>query len=156
MLLPRPRSTTKLRCSVASLGRTAAKDLSTDSSFCQCLRPGVRVFDHFSNIEHDAAYVAEKFATTPERLTSVLALAGLPSSNIPGVKGIGVQTAARLVADHGGLDAILDSPERVTGRPGRLLREHLEEARLAWELVTLRRDVEVGCNLSELRLGSGS
>jgi len=34
-------------------------------------------------------------------------LRGDPSDGLPGVKGIGEKTAAKLVADHGSLDAIL-------------------------------------------------
>jgi len=125
--------------------------LSTDTSFCQLLGAGVRIHDHFANMARDTHFVHDRFGVAPEFLPTLLALAGLPSVNIHGVKGIGTKTAAALVNQFGPLAAILRSSSDISGRPGTLLRAQTEAAELAFKLVTLKMDVRVGRNLKQLR-----
>ena len=63
--------------------------LSTDTSLCQMLGPRVMVHDHFSGRDLDEAFVRQRFGVEPARLVDLLALTGIQSSSIPGVKGIG-------------------------------------------------------------------
>lgn len=55
----------------------------------------------------DAAGVKEKFGVPPEKIAEYLALVGDTSDNIPGVPGVGPKTAAKWLADHGTLEAII-------------------------------------------------
>ncbi len=57
--------------------------------------------------------VYEKFGVTVAQWVDFRALTGDPSDNIPGAKGIGPKTAAKLLQDYGSLDAILDNLESV-------------------------------------------
>ena len=126
--------------------------VSTDTGYCQLLRPGLRVFDHFAERWLDAAFVQQRFGVQPQSLSSWLALVGLASSGIGGVKGIGAKTATALISRYGDLKALLEHRDEVAGRPGRLLREQTDAARQALELVSLKCDVEVGRNLNQLRV----
>ena len=67
-----------------------------------------------------------------------LALIGDASDNIPGVEGVGPKTAAKLISEHGSLDAILANPEIVQRES---LREKISAAKdilaLNRKLITL-------------------
>jgi 5'-3' exonuclease len=81
--------------------------LSTDKIFLQLLSDRIVVRDHFKQQDLDRAYVVERFGVPPEQLIDLLALAGDSTNGIPGVPGTGVKTAAKLIAEHGSLEAIL-------------------------------------------------
>ncbi len=134
----------------ATAGATAIV-LSTDKIFAELLPAGVRVRDHFRGREVDPAAVSAKFGVRPEQLADYLALVGDRGNNIPGVPGIGRKGAAALLGRFATLEEALGSAAEVAGRPGALLREHAETARLCRRLVALRTDLELGVNLSELR-----
>jgi 5'-3' exonuclease len=136
----------------AAAGATAIV-LSTDKIFAELLPVGVRVRDHFRGREIDRAAVEAKFGVRPEQLADYLALAGDRGNNIPGVPGIGRKTAAGLLERFATLEEALGSAAKVEGRPGELLREHAETARLCRRLVALRTELELGVNLRELRCG---
>ena len=144
---------------IASMTRTFARAganvvvLSTDTSFCQLLSDGVTVYDHFANKPKDAAFVRERFSVTPPLLPTYLSLAGLPSSNIAGAKGVGPKGAAALVNEYGELNNIIAVADQITGRVGTLLRSQIADVELALQLVTLKTDVQVGRNLKQLRAG---
>jgi 5'-3' exonuclease len=55
----------------------------------------------------DGAGVAAKTGVPAERYVDLAILRGDPSDGLPGVPGVGEKTAARLVADHPDLDALL-------------------------------------------------
>ena len=101
---------------------------------------------------------------TPQRLEMMLgvrpvqyrdfaALRGDPSDNLPGVRGIGPRTAARLLAEFGTaravFDEIADGGERVSATVGKAATGRLRDpgARANWELncrvMTMHTDVDV-------------
>ena len=137
--------------------RVAARDgqvviLSTDTSLCQMLGPRVMVHDHFSGRDLDEAFVRQRFGVKPARLVDLLALTGIQSSSIPGVKGIGPKTASRLLGEYGDLEDVLAAAEAIPGRIGKLLVDGQADARLSRRLATLATDVQLGVNLSQFRL----
>lgn len=109
---------------------------------------------------------------TPERLVTLLgvrpeqypdfaALRGDPSDNLPGVRGIGPRTAARLLATFGSAqEAFSAGADQVTAAVGPAAAARLAEpsARAAWELnrqvMTMRCDVAVDLSLGCLPLPS--
>ena len=85
--------------------------------------------------------VEEIAGAAPGRLADLLALAGDSSDNVPGARGVGPRTAARLVREFGsvaGIYARLDSVEPESLR--RKLLESKDSVFLSLELVTLRYD----------------
>ncbi|NIR43533.1 MAG: DNA polymerase I [Gemmatimonadetes bacterium] len=102
----------------------------------------------------DESNAAERLGVPPDRVTDYLALVGDSSDNIPGVRGIGPKTAAKLIQQYGSLEEILAHADEVKGkRPREALQEHAEEARLSKELVTIRKDVPVQLRLDDLQVG---
>lgn len=125
--------------------------VSTDRLLCQLLAEGVAVYDHFADRPLDEAYVEQRFGVPPGKLADAFALAGDTSVNVPGVRSIGIHTAAKLLSDYDSLEKILDAAGDMRGNVGAKLRSGREDAMLAARLFRLRADVEVGVNLRDLR-----
>ena len=92
--------------------------------------------------EYDEKTVLRRFGVPPERLPDYAALVGDPSDNIPGVAGVGAQTAAHLLNAFGDLDGLLANLGRV--EPARLrasLEAHADRLHLWRDLTRLRDDV---------------
>ncbi|OPL12851.1 MAG: hypothetical protein AVO39_04080 [delta proteobacterium MLS_D] len=126
--------------------------LSTDKIFIQLLSDRITLRDHFSRRDIDSDTVKTKYGVEPERFVDLLALAGDPTNNIPGVPSVGRKTAARLIATIGPLDDILAVAHTIPGRTGEMISHHADAARLARRLVSLRTDLQLGVNLRSFRL----
>jgi DNA polymerase-1 len=100
----------------------------------------------------DTRWVEERYGVTPAQYPDYAALRGDTSDNLPGVPGVGEKTAARLVAEYGGLEGIF---EHLADHPPRL-RDSLEAAReqvfLNRRLTNLVEDVPVAAGPEDLRL----
>ncbi len=126
--------------------------VSSDKDLMQLVGPGVSMWDPMKNRMIGAEEVMERFGVPPERVRDVLALAGDPSDNVPGVPGIGVKTAALLVREFGSLEELLARLDEIRQpKRRRTLEEHAEEARLSYELVGLRDDVPLPFDLGDFR-----
>jgi len=99
-------------------------------------------------------YLRKKYGVGPEQWVDYRALTGDPSDNIPGVKGIGAKTAAKLLAQWGSLDRIYEHLDEVAP-PG--VRKKLEEGREAAyfsrELSRMRTEVPLEVDLSSCHKG---
>jgi DNA polymerase-1 len=113
--------------------------VSTDKDMMQLIRDGVRMLARGSWI--GPAEVEAAFGVCPSMLADLLALMGDRSDAIPGVSGIGIKTAARLLRAEGSLDALLDRWMLVPGKTAERLRDGAEDARMSRRLVTLRADL---------------
>ena len=126
--------------------------VSSDKDLMQLVGDGVTMFDPMKNKPIDQAEVVEKFGVGPDRVVDVQALAGDSVDNIPGVPGIGIKTAAQLIAEYGDLDSLLDRAEEIK-QPKR--RENLiafaDQARLSRRLVRLADDVPLPLALDALK-----
>ncbi len=81
--------------------------ISSDKDLMQLIRPGIAMQDPLKQKPIGPADVVEKFGVPPEKLIDAQALMGDSVDNVPGVRGIGPKGAAKLIAEYGGLDAIL-------------------------------------------------
>lgn len=134
-------------------GKLHATILSTDKIFLQLLSDRIRVRDHFAKKYLDHAYVVEKFQVRSTQLADLLALAGDPTNSIPGVPSVGRKTAARLLQEYGTLENILANAPQIKGRLGRLIAEHKDDALVFRRLMLLKKDINLGLNLMDFRLG---
>ncbi|MDD9875701.1 MAG: flap endonuclease Xni [Gammaproteobacteria bacterium] len=125
--------------------------LSTDRNYCQLLGDNIAVFDHFAERPLDRDLIAKRFQVEPQQLPDALALAGDSGLSIPGVRSVGIRTAARLLAQYGDLENVLQAAAAIPGHLGRQLAEGREHARLAKTLFTLNTGADLGINLSQLR-----
>jgi len=125
--------------------------LSTDRLFLQLVSGLVVVRDHFQRVDMDGRYVQGKLDARPDQLVDLFALAGYTTNNIPGVPGVGIKTAAKLLGDLENLDTILSVAHTIKGKVGETLYRHANEARLSQSLVRLKDTLELGLNLKSFR-----
>ena len=96
--------------------------------------------------------VEARYGVTPEQVPDFIGLKGDTSDNIPGVPGIGDKTAGQLIAQYGSVDAVIEHAADLSPARGRNITEHAEVARLSKELATMRRDLDIDCDPSQLVL----
>src|SRR6185503_10385805 len=100
-----------------------------------------------------AEKVREKWGVSPEMIGEVLALVGDSVDNIPGVDGLGVKGAAKLLAEHGSLEALLAN---MHGTKNERLREKLVAARAQIEqnreMVRLDLDLPLPAPIDDLKI----
>jgi DNA polymerase-1 len=96
--------------------------------------------------------VEARLGIQPEQVPDFIALKGDPSDNIPGIPGIGDKTAGQLIAKYGSLAEVLDHVDELTPARSKAIAEHAEQARGAKVLATMRRDLELDCDVTGLVL----
>ncbi|WP_173974939.1 DNA polymerase I [Magnetospirillum sp. LM-5] len=116
--------------------------VSSDKDLMQLVGDGVTMLDTLKNRTIGVAEVAEKFGVAPDRVVDVQALCGDSADNVPGVPGIGIKTAAQLIAEYGDLDTLLARAGEIKQPKRRqTLLENADAARMSRELVRLKTDV---------------
>ncbi|MAJ59913.1 MAG: DNA polymerase I [bacterium TMED88] len=129
--------------------------ISTDKDLMQLVNDRVQLVDSVKDKRYGPAEVEGRFGVPPEQLLDVRALVGDPSDNIPGVKGIGEKGAAKLITEFGTLEELLARADEVKAKRAREgLQGQRESAELSKELATLRADVPLPIELSDLVLRS--
>jgi len=118
--------------------------VSSDKDMMQLVGDGVNMLDPKTMKQIGSAQVVEKFGVPPGKVVDVQALAGDSTDNVPGVRGIGIKTAAQLISNYGDLDSLLSRAIEIK-QPKRqqALVEQADMARLSSELVRLKDDVPV-------------
>ncbi|MBV7404171.1 flap endonuclease Xni [Enterobacter sp. ENT03] len=140
-----------LAVKVAQAGHQATI-VSTDKGYCQLLSPTIRIRDYFQKRWLDAPFIASEFGVTPEQLADYWGLAGISSSKIPGVAGIGQKSATQLITAYGTLENLYVRLEEVPEKWRKKLAEHREMAFICREVARLKTDLQVEGNLQQLRL----
>ncbi len=102
----------------------------------------VELFDPMKSKRIGSGEVMEKFGVLPNKVVEVQALAGDSTDNVPGVRGIGVKTAAELLGIYGDLETLLKRAGEIKQPKRReTLIENAENARISLRLVTLEKNV---------------
>jgi len=114
---------------------------ANDKDLAQCVRDDrVVQVDRRSGTIRDAAGVREKFGVEPALIPDFLALVGDAQDGYPGIEGIGKATAARLLNEHGPIEAF----------PPTVLGTNRDAALLFKRLATLRTDAPLFADVDEL------
>lgn len=99
----------------------------------------------------DREGVIKKFGVPPEQVVQVLGLMGDTSDNIPGIKGVGEVTAAKLIQKFGSIDDLykrIDEVDKPKMREN--LITHKKDALMSEMLVTIKTDVPIDVNFHGL------
>jgi len=96
--------------------------------------------------------VLDKYGLPPEQYPDLAALVGESSDNLPGVPGVGPKTAAKWVAQYGGLAPLLEHAHELKGKAAENLRAAIDQVRINRELNALLRDVELPLTPDDLLL----
>ncbi|WP_051212242.1 DNA polymerase I [Rubritepida flocculans] len=112
--------------------------VSSDKDLMQLIRERVIMLDPIKQKPLREPEVIEKFGVPPAKVVEVQALAGDSTDNVPGVPGIGVKTAAQLIAEYGDLETLLARAGEIRQPKRReLLLTHADSARISKRLVAL-------------------
>jgi DNA polymerase-1 len=119
--------------------------VSSDKDLMQLVEDGVvTLLDTMKNKRLGSAEVMEKFGVAPSKVVEVQALAGDSTDNVPGVRGIGIKTAAELINQYGDLETLLKRAGEIKQPKRReTLIENTENARVSLKLVTLDQNAPI-------------
>ncbi len=103
----------------------------------------------------DSKAISKKFKAKPHQIADQLAIAGDKSDNIPGVPGIGMSTAGKLLRKFDNLENLLASIAEISTMQIRgaahiqqLIEEHQETIQLARQLTGIK------CNIEEIQISN--
>lgn len=139
-----------LAVKVASAGYVTI--VSTDKGYCQLLSPNIRIRDYFQKRWLDMPFVQQEFGVFPQQLPDYWGLAGINSSKIPGISGIGPKTATILLRQFGTLDNLFQNLEQQPDKWRNKLESNKEIAFISRKVASLRTDLALNGNLQQLRL----
>lgn len=121
--------------------------VSADKDLCQFVGAHDAIWDYARDTWLDARLIEKRFGVRPHQIPDLLALTGDKVDNIPGVPGVGIATAARLLIKWGNLETLLDNTGKVRQMKFRgaihvagLLSEHRDTIMLARRLTGLHAD----------------
>ena len=130
-----------------------------DKDMAQLVNQHVTLFNSMNDALLDVAGVEAKFGVPPELIIDFLALMGDKSDNIPGAPGVGEKTALKLLQGIGGIDALYARSDEIAALSFRgaktmakKLLDHQEQIQLSYELATIKCDVELPFQLSDLMI----
>ncbi|MHC4063910.1 MAG: DNA polymerase, partial [Planctomycetota bacterium] len=131
--------------------------ISNDKDLEQLLRKGVSgggsvcMYDPGKDRLTDDGALREAKGYGPEQAVEIQTLTGDTVDNVPGVKGIGVKTAAKLISKYGSAEAVLDHADELTPKQRDNVLAFAEQMPVTRQLVTLRRDVDFPFDLPTAR-----
>lgn len=143
-------------CTIAK--RAAAKGanvfiLSGDKDMMQVVGNHIKIYDSMKDLIIDENYVKERFGVSPSRIPEIMSLAGDSIDNIPGVKGIGEKKALELLLKAGGLDELLNAPEKIENERLRdMVTDNIENIKLSRTLATIDTKISIDVDIAELKV----
>ena len=131
--------------------------LTPDKDYGQLVRDNVFIY----RPRHGGGYekmgpkeVCAKYAIdSPQRVIDLLALMGDSADNFPGCPGVGEKTAAKLIAQFGDVDNMLDNTADIKGKLREKVESAVDDIRMSKFLATIRTDVPIDLDLDSMRLG---
>ncbi len=121
-----------------------------DKDMAQLVNEHVTLINTMNNKRMNTDGVLEKFGVRPDQIIDYLALMGDSSDNIPGIPKVGPKTAAKWLQKHGDMDSIIQEADSFPGKIGENLRAHLEQLPKNRFLTTIRNNLDLPAELSEL------
>ena len=126
--------------------------VSRDKDLGQLVDERVHLFDPQADKALGVEELFESKGVRPDQVVDMLALMGDPVDNVPGVKGVGIKTAAKLITEFGSLDALLANLDKVKGKTGEAIAAQKGILPLSRRLVALKDDVDVPFALEDARV----
>ena len=125
-----------------------------DKDFIQLITDECTLWDPMKDTVTDRSGVKADMDIEPEQFIDVLGLAGDTADNIPGVKGVGMKTAVKLIVDYGSISGIYDNLDQLKKK--KKLHENLTASKeivdLSRDLAAIDRHVDVEHSLDDFAL----
>lgn len=123
--------------------------VSRDKDLDQLLSDRVWLFDPVKNTVMDAAGLQEIKGYSPEQAVEIQSLVGDSTDNIPGVHGVGMKTAVKLINQYGSAEAVLEHADELTPKMSERVKAYADQLPITRQLVTLRKDVPLSFELEK-------
>lgn len=143
---------------IATLSRKAieagydVRIITGDKDLMQLVTDRVTLFDPMKEKRYGRDDVIERFGVPPELVTDIMALSGDATDNVPGVRGVGEKTAAKLITAHGSLDGVIAAARAgaIKGKMGETIANSLDAIEISKRLVMLDDQVPLTETIAEL------
>ncbi len=123
--------------------------LSADKDLAQLIDEHDTLWDYARNRKFNPKKVKEHFGVRPDQIADQLAIAGDKVDNIPGVPGVGMTTAARLLTKFETIEGLLENISAISDMGIRgakriqgLIEEHQDTILLCKKLTEIKCDAE--------------
>lgn len=126
--------------------------VSPDKDLMQLVCENVFLYDTMKEEIMGPAAVIEKFGVPPEKVVEVQSLCGDPTDNIPGIPGVGLKTASKLIQEYGSLDHVFSNADHIKGKLGEKIAAGKDAALLSQKLVSLDHDVPLDISWEDLAI----
>src|ERR1700730_14394020 len=130
--------------------------VSTDRDAFQLVTDNVALMMTPRGVSDVQVYTPERvearYGIKPEQIPDFIGLKGDSSDNIPGIPGIGDKTAGQLIAQYGSVEEVIAHAGELSPARKKNVTEFADQARLSKELATMRRDLDIDWDPSELVL----
>ena len=126
--------------------------VSSDKDLLQLIsdETQVKLLKQKDYIRYNHKNFVEDWGFEPIRMIDYKALAGDPSDNIPGVKGIGDKTAINLLKQYDTIEDIYEHIDEIKGKMKEKLEADKESAFISKEIATIYRDVPLEVSLDDV------
>ena len=127
---------------------------SFDSDYFQLINDKVKIIRYRGkcSVLCDENYIKEKYGIPPSLYLDFKCLVGDTSDNIPGIRGIGPKTAAKLVNTFGGLDSIIERSKEIESEKIRLaIEDGVDILKRNMALISLDGNADLPFTLDEMK-----
>ncbi|CAM9118350.1 5'-3' exonuclease [Mycoplasma todarodis] len=128
--------------------------LSSDKDLLQLVDENIEVLFNNKGVRDLNVITNDNFFETqghfPNQVADMKGLVGDSSDNLPGVKGIGIKGANKLLEKYGTVENIYRNIEEITGATQTKLINDKEMAMMCRDIATLKFDVEIPYTFDEL------
>ena len=127
--------------------------VSSDKDLLQLISKevDVKLLKQKDYIRYNRDTFFKDYGFEPIRMIDFKGLAGDPSDNIPGVKGIGEKTAISLLQKYDTVEGIYEHIDEITGKTKEKLLNDKESAFISKEIATIYREVPIDTNFMDMK-----
>ncbi len=129
--------------------RIAINIISADKDLAQLVYENDHWWEYQRGQKLNTKAISKRFKAKPRQIADQLALAGDKSDNIPGVRGVGMTTAGKLLKHFDNLESLLESTQEIGVLKIRnalqiqhSIEDSLETIRIARQLTEIKCDIE--------------
>jgi len=125
--------------------------VSRDKDLHQLINDSVKLWDPLKDELIDTQYLDEKKGFTPQEAVEIQTLTGDSVDNVPGIPGVGIKTAIKLIKKYGTADEVVAHAAELTPKLRSNVEAFAENISLTRKLVTLDRTVPMEFDLEACR-----
>jgi DNA polymerase-1 len=123
-----------------------------DKDMYQLVSDNVFILDTMKDVIVTPEEVEKKFGVSPSQIAELLALTGDSTDNIPGIRGVGIKTAQKLLKEYGNIENILKNVNEIKQESLRqTLVESEEQLKVNKLLVNLDKKIDIQFNLKDYK-----